>query len=183
VSYVVATPDSLATAAKDLAAMGSAVSAANAAAAHSTTSLLAAGADEVSTRIAALFGAHGLEYQAVSSQGAQFNEQFVLGLAANANAYLTTEIANAEQSLWNAVNAPAQTLLGRPLIGNGANATTPGGAGAARVAPASMARLMAVPAGRPLGLFRFRAQRQARGLRSPVQGRFTIRTSSLNCPI
>jgi hypothetical protein len=131
VSYVVATPDFLATAAKDLAAMGSAVSAANAAAAHSTTSLLAAGADEVSTRIAAVFGAHGLEYQAVSSQGAQFNEQFVLGLAANANAYLTTEIANAEQSLWNAVNAPARTLLGRPLIGNGANATTPGGAGGA----------------------------------------------------
>jgi PE-PPE domain/PE family len=125
VSYVVATPDFLATAAEDLAALGSAVGAANAAAANSTTWLLAAGADEVSTRIAALFGAHALEYQAVSSQAAQFNEQFVLGLAASANAYLTIEIANAEQGLWNAVNAPAQTLLGRPLIGNGANATTP----------------------------------------------------------
>jgi PE-PPE domain/PE family len=121
----VSTPDFLATAAQDLAAMGSAVSAANAAAANSTTSLLAAGADEVSTRIAALFGAHALEYQALSSQAARFNEQFVLGLAATANAYLTTEIANAEQGLSNAVNAPAQTLLGRPLIGNGANATTP----------------------------------------------------------
>jgi PE-PPE domain/PE family len=125
VSYVVATPDFLRTAAEDLAAMGSAVSAANAAAANSTMSLLAPGADEVSRRIAALFGAHALEYQAVSSQAAQFNERFVLGLAANANAYLTTEIANAEQGLWNAVNAPVQTLSGRPLIGNGANVTTP----------------------------------------------------------
>jgi PE-PPE domain/PE family len=150
VSYVVATPDFLATAAQDLAAMGSAVSAANAAAANSTTSLLAAGADEVSTRIAALFGAHALEYQAVSSQAAQFNERFVLGLTANANAYLTTEIANAEQGLWNAVNAPAQTLLGRPLIGNGANATTP-----VSLPPAAEDARITVPGAGPLYLPNF----------------------------
>ncbi len=98
-SYVVATPDLLATAAEDLATIGSAVSAANAAAANSTTSLLAAAADEVSTGLAALFGAHGLEYQSISAQAAQFNERFVLGLAANANAYLSTEIANAAETL------------------------------------------------------------------------------------
>jgi PE-PPE domain/PE family len=100
VSYVVATPDFLATAAEDLAAMGSAVGAANAAAANPTTALLAAGTDEVSTRIAAVFGAHGLQYQAVSAQAAQFHQRFVQGLAATASTYLTTEIAN-EQSLLN----------------------------------------------------------------------------------
>jgi PE-PPE domain/PE family len=99
VSYVVAMPDSLASAAEDLAAVGSSVSVANAAAANSTTSLLAAAADEVSTSLAAMFGAHGLEYQAVSAQLAQANERFVQNLSTNANAYLTTEIANAAQTL------------------------------------------------------------------------------------
>lgn len=125
-SYVVAMPNFLGSAADDLAAMASAVSAANAAAASSTTSLLTAGADEVSAGIAALFSVHGLEYQTVSTQATLFGERFVLSLAATANAYLTTEIANAEQTLWSAVNAPAQTLLGCPPIGNDANATTPG---------------------------------------------------------
>lgn len=94
-SYVVATADLLTAAAGEMAAVGSAISAANAAAATSTTSLLAAAADEVSTGIAALFGAHGLEFQAVHGQVVQFHEQFVRNLAATANTYLTTELANA----------------------------------------------------------------------------------------
>ncbi|WP_276529540.1 PE family protein [Mycobacterium ulcerans] len=80
-SYVVAAPDFLSTAAEDLAAMGSAVSTATAAAARSTTLLLAAGADEVSTHIAALFSTHGLQYQLASAQAAEFHERFVLTLA------------------------------------------------------------------------------------------------------
>jgi hypothetical protein len=99
VSYVLATPELLSTAAGELAGIGSAVNAANAAAANSTTSLLGAGADEVSTCIAGLFGAHGLAFQAVTAQAAQLHERFVLTLAANAKAYLTTEIANAEAVL------------------------------------------------------------------------------------
>lgn len=94
-SYVVATPDFLGTAARDLAAMGSAVSAANAAAARSTTSLLTAAADEVSTGIAALFSAHGLEYQTLGAQAAAFNERFVQTLTATASAYRSAELANA----------------------------------------------------------------------------------------
>jgi hypothetical protein len=129
VSYVVATPELLATAAEDLVQIGSAVSAASAAAANSTASLPAAGADEVSTRIAALFRAHGLECQALAGQAAQLHERFVLTLAANANAYLSTEIADAA-SLRNAVAAPAQTLSGRQPIGNVA---TGGAASAAAV--------------------------------------------------
>lgn len=98
-SYVVAGPDALATAATDLAAVGSAVNTANAAAAGSTTELLAAAADEVSARIAAFFGAHGLEYQAISAQATQFGERFVNGLNATASAYLNTDLTNAQQAL------------------------------------------------------------------------------------
>lgn len=104
-SYIVAIPDLFVTAAQDLAAIGSAVRQANAAAANFTTSLLAAGTDEVSARIAAVFGAHGLQYQASIAQAAHFNDQFVLGLEANASAYLTTDIANAAQGL-TPVSAP-----------------------------------------------------------------------------
>ncbi len=107
-SYVLARPEWLSTAAEDLAGIGSTVSAANATAANSTTSLLGAGADEVSTRIAAVFGAHAQEFHALTAQAAQSYQRFVLTLAANANAYLNTEIANAERSLGNAVDAPAQ---------------------------------------------------------------------------
>jgi hypothetical protein len=99
VSYVLATPEWLSTAAEDLAGIGSAVNAANAAAASSTTSLLAAGADEVSASIAGLFGAHALEFQAVTAQAAQLQESFALTLAANAYEYLSTEIATAETML------------------------------------------------------------------------------------
>jgi PE-PPE domain-containing protein/PE family protein len=94
VSYIVATTDLLTTAAEDLAGIGSAVNAATAAAASPTTSVLAAGADEVSTRIATLFGAQAVEFQALTAQAAQLHDRFVLTLAADADAYLTTEIAN-----------------------------------------------------------------------------------------
>lgn len=120
-SYVVAAPDFLLTAAGDLAAMGSRVNAAGAAAAHSTTSVLAAAEDEVSTALAALFGAYGREYQAVTAQAAQFHERFMLGLAATANAYVTTEIANAQQVLAGSgtpvPNAAAGTRITVPGAG------------------------------------------------------------------
>ncbi|WP_081282627.1 PE domain-containing protein, partial [Mycobacterium asiaticum] len=96
-SYVVTAPDFLVCAASDLSALGTAVDAANRAAAHSVTSLLTAGADEVSTRIADLFSAHGRAYQAVSAQAAQYGERLVRTLTANADAYLGTEIVNAAQ--------------------------------------------------------------------------------------
>jgi hypothetical protein len=106
-SYVLATPDLLATAAADLASTGSAVGGANAAAANWTTSLLPAGADEVSTRIAALFAEYGAQFQAVGAHAAHFPEQFARTLAANANAYLAAETAGAEQLV--GTGAPAHT--------------------------------------------------------------------------
>ncbi|WP_031743291.1 PE family protein, partial [Mycobacterium tuberculosis] len=78
-SLVIVAPETVAAAALDVARIGSSIGAANAAAAGSTTSVLAAGADEVSAAIATLF-----------------------------------------DNVLNALNAPTQALLGRPLIGDGA---------------------------------------------------------------
>lgn len=61
-SFVIAAPEMIAAAAADLATMSSALSAANAAVAGPTTAVLAAGADEVSAAIAALFTSHGQDY-------------------------------------------------------------------------------------------------------------------------
>ena len=62
-SYLVAAPEFLASAATDLSNVGSTVIAANAAAAAPTTGVLAAGADEVSAAIASLFSGHGRAFR------------------------------------------------------------------------------------------------------------------------
>ncbi|REQ17293.1 PE family protein, partial [Mycobacterium tuberculosis] len=69
-SFVSVAPEIVVAAATDLAGIGSAISAANAAAAAPTTAVLAAGADEVSAAIAALFSGHAQAYQALSAQAA-----------------------------------------------------------------------------------------------------------------
>ncbi|MCV7123126.1 PE family protein, partial [Mycobacterium lacus] len=129
-SYLIAAPEMVSAAARDLASIGSAIGVANASAAP-TTVVLAAGGDEVSAAIAALFSTHGQAYQALSVQAARFHEQFVQALSAGAVSYAAAEAANASpmQQALAVVNAPTQALIGRPLIGNGANATTPGGNG------------------------------------------------------
>lgn len=128
-SFVLIAPEFVTAAAGDLTNLGSSISAANASAASATTQVLAAGADEVSARIAALFGGFGLEYQAISAQVAAYHQRFVQALSTGAGAYASAEAAAAEQIVLGVINAPTQALLGRPLIGDGANATTPGGAG------------------------------------------------------
>ncbi len=72
-SFVFAAPDAMAAAASDVAGIGSAIGAANAAAAAHTTGVLAAAEDEVSAAIAALFSAHGQGFQALSAQAAAFH--------------------------------------------------------------------------------------------------------------
>ena len=62
-SYVIAVPEMLATAAEDVAAIGSSLGAANSAAAAPTMGVLAAGADEVSAALAALFSSHGQQFR------------------------------------------------------------------------------------------------------------------------
>ncbi|WP_373198695.1 PE family protein, partial [Mycobacterium marinum] len=130
-SFVVVVPEMLSMAATDLASVGSAVSAANTAAAAPTTSVLAAAGDEVSAAVAALFSDHAHNYQTLGRQAAAFHDQFVAALSAGGGGYGAAEAANVQQSLLNLINGPTQALLGRPLIGNGADGTAPGQAGGA----------------------------------------------------
>ncbi len=130
-SFLIAAPEELAAAASDLSGIGGAINAANAAAAGQTLGILAAGADEVSAAVAALFGAYAQQYQALSAQATNFHDQFVQALSAGGLSYVAAEAANAQQALLTVVNAPTQTLLGRPLIGNGTDGAPgqPGGVG------------------------------------------------------
>ena len=100
-SYVIAAPEMMAAAATDLAGIGSALSEANAAAAASTTRVIAAGSDEGSAAIASVFSVHGKAFQALSAQAAAFHSRFVQALNAGAGAYASTEAASA---------GPLQTL-------------------------------------------------------------------------
>lgn len=127
-SFLIASPEALAATATYLTGIGSAISAANAVAAAPTTEILAAGTDEVSTAISALFGAHAQAYQALSAHVAAFHDQFVHTLTAGAGSYMAAEAAAAsplqalQLELLNAINAPTLALLGRPLIGDGTDA-------------------------------------------------------------
>jgi hypothetical protein len=94
-SNLIAAPEIMATAATDLATIGSDLRAAHTAAATQTTGVLAAAEDEVSAAIVALFSTHGQGFQAVGAQAAAFHAQFVQALHADAGAYASTEAANA----------------------------------------------------------------------------------------
>ncbi|MGB9306340.1 MAG: PE family protein [Mycobacterium sp.] len=119
-SFVIAASQMVTAAATDLANIGSALSAANAAAATQTT-VLAAAEDEVSAAIAAVFSAHGQGFQALSAQAAAFHDQFVQALTASAGSYVSAEAANVaaftanpaqtiQQDLLNLINAPFLAL-------------------------------------------------------------------------
>lgn len=94
-SYVTALPEVLASAARDLQSVGSAVAAENMASAAPTTGVVPAAADEVSALTAAHFAAHGVLYQELSAQATAIHELFVTTLGASAVSYSTTEAANA----------------------------------------------------------------------------------------
>jgi Flp pilus assembly protein TadG len=93
-AYVIAAPEMMTSAASDLAAIGSNVSAAHMVAAARTTSVIPAAADEVSAGIAQLFSQHAANYQALAAQAAAFNDQFVQHLTAGAFSYASTEAFN-----------------------------------------------------------------------------------------
>ncbi|MGB9226401.1 PE family protein, partial [Mycobacterium sp.] len=129
-SWVIAAPEYVAAAANDLAGIAATLSSANAAAAFPTGSVLAAGADEVSAGIAAMFGAHAQAYQAISQQAALFHNQFVQLMSAGAGQYAETEALNA---------LPMQPSQG--VTSSGPSATplsfTPGAAAAQASAPSA----------------------------------------------
>lgn len=94
-SFVNARPEMLTAAAGNLAAIGSALSAENAAAAAPTTGVAPAAADEVSALTAAQFAAHASRYQSVSAQTETIHQAFVATLTGSAGSYAATEAANA----------------------------------------------------------------------------------------
>lgn len=139
-SFVFATPEYVSAAASELANIGSTVSSANAAASGPTSSVLAAGADEVSVTVASLFDAHAQVYQALSAQAALFHQQFVQLMSGGAAQYALAEAANAtplqivEQGVMSGVSAPMQALAAVPASGS---STTGALTAAASGAPAS----------------------------------------------
>src|SRR5258708_9164801 len=127
-SYVIAGPEALTSAAADIAGIGSTLSAANAVAATPTTGILAAASDEVSTAIAGLYGVYAQEYQQLSAQAAAFHARFVQAMAAAAGWYTNAETAAAsllqsyQQQVLDFVNT---RLLGGARPGTGGSATNP----------------------------------------------------------
>ena len=151
-SLLVVAPELLESAATNVQIIGSALDAAHAAAAVPTTGIAAAGADEVSGAVTALFARYGQEFQALSAQASALHQQFVQTLSAGAGSYLAAEAANAsplqaaasplqtvaaasplspllqtvQGELLNLINAPTEFLLGRPLISTGPAVTLNG---------------------------------------------------------
>ena len=109
-SSVIATPDLIAAAATDLAAIGSTVSAAHMTAAAPTVAVIPAAADEVSAGIAHVFSVHAQDYQGLAGQAAAFHEQFVQHLTASARSYASAEAANA--AVLQPSNANAGSFVG-----------------------------------------------------------------------
>jgi hypothetical protein len=145
VSLLIVAPELLESAAAKVQSIGSALDAAHAAAAVPTTGIAAAGADEVSAAVTALFAGYGQEFQALSAQASAFHQQFVQTLSAGAGSYLAAEAANAsplqtvaaasplspllqtvQGELLNLINAPTEFLFGRPLIPTGPAVTLNG---------------------------------------------------------
>lgn len=105
-SYVSVTTAALATAASDLACIGSTLSSANAVAAAPTTAVLAAGADEVSLALAAIFSGHGQAYQRATRALTLFHDTFVETLHVSSCVYTGTESGNAATMQTGADVAP-----------------------------------------------------------------------------
>lgn len=90
-SFVNAAPDRLVAAARNLAGIGSTLSASNATAAVPTLAVSAAASDQVSAAVAAFFSGHAQGYQTLSAQAAKFHTEFVQALSAGANSYASAE--------------------------------------------------------------------------------------------
>jgi hypothetical protein len=106
-SFVIAKPEMIASAATDVASIGSTLTAANAAAAAPTTGIVVAAEDEVSAAIAAVFSAHGQGFQALGARAAAFHDQFVRALTAGAASYVGAEATNAAAFTANPVPSAA----------------------------------------------------------------------------
>lgn len=126
-TFLIAAPATVAAAATELAGIGSTLAAAHALAAAGTTAVLPAAGDEVSAAIASLFSGYARAYQSLSARAAAFNQRFVQAMNDAGGAYAAAEAANAsplqafEAGVLGLINAPTNAMLGRPLIGDGAD--------------------------------------------------------------
>lgn len=111
-SYVLTAPELVTTAAAQLEPIGASIGAAQAAAAESTSGVLAAGRDEVSAAIAAAFRAYGQTYRRAVEDTMAFHAEFTRTLAAAGGAYAEAESANA--ALLSG-QTPVGSLLGEAL--------------------------------------------------------------------
>lgn len=100
-------PESLITASRELAAIGSELDFAHLKAAAPTTDIASAASDEVSTAIAGVFGLHAEEFQKVSARAAAFHDQFTQTLTNGAHAYASAEASSAAALSSAALAAPA----------------------------------------------------------------------------
>jgi hypothetical protein len=125
-SFIFAAPEMVQAAAQDLAGIRATLSEASAAAAGPTAAMLAPAEDQVSAAVAAMLGAFGQDYQAISAQTQAFHERFVNLLSAGGEAYLAAEAANIEQAAASAVNAPVQAMLQSAVAQGGAAASAGG---------------------------------------------------------
>ena len=124
-TFVIAAPELVTSAASELDLIGSKLGAANAVAVAPTTGLLPAAADEVSAAIASVFTSHAQDFQSLSARATTLYQQFVHAINGAGNAYAVAEVGNVsqlqtlEQDVLGLINAPTNFLLHRPLIGNG----------------------------------------------------------------
>jgi PE family len=94
-SFVRTYPEALAAASDNLASIGAALNAGNAAAAGPTTGVVPAAVDEVSILTAMQFASHGARFQELHARAAQIQAALTAALATSAGSYAATEAANA----------------------------------------------------------------------------------------
>lgn len=155
-SYLFAEPEFVAAAATDLANIGEAIGDANAAAVFPTTgAFIPAGADAVSTELAALFGSHAEAFQALSAQAAAFHDQFVQLMNFGSQSYALSEAANVSNIQAGVGGMPPQQTLGRTVLSEGVHPATAAAVAAQAVAIGSAATgpvgSAVAPAAAPVG--------------------------------
>ena len=115
-SYMIAAPEMMTSAATDLATIGADLSAAHQMAATPTVGLVPAAADEVSASIAHVFSQHAAGYQALAGQAAAFHAQFVHNLTASAASYTSADAASATTLLGDLLASITSLISNNPIL-------------------------------------------------------------------
>jgi hypothetical protein len=115
-SYVIAVPEMMTSAATDLAGVGSALSEAHTAAAAPTVALVPAAADEVSASVTHLFSGYAQDFHGLVGKAAAFHDQFVSLLSSGAHSYAATEAAAVASLGHGAASLPSLPSIGNILV-------------------------------------------------------------------